>query len=123
MSNTRAALASTQAVLPVSISGAAAYARADAIPFVVMTGSVTGRRFTLRSEMFPACDVPGPTGEPRQTVTMKCTESGVSFPVAAGPASVDQCLDEGGGLERRQAVGTLAQADQLDRHTEFALHS
>src|SRR5664279_5531926 len=106
MSNTRAALASTQAVLPVSISGAAAYVRAYCID--VMTGSVTGRRFTLRSEMFPACDVPGPTGEPRQTVTMKCTESGVSFPVAAGPASVDQSLDEGGGLDRRQVVGALA---------------
>src|SRR5664279_2223965 len=122
MSNTSAALASTQAVLPVSISGAAAYVRAY-VTLGVMTGSVTGRRFTLRSEMFPACDVPGPTGEPRQTVTITCTESGVSFPVAAGPASVDQCLDEGGGLERRQVVGALAQADQLDRHTEFALHS
>src|SRR6185312_2973893 len=41
----------------------------------------------------------------------------------AGEQLVEQGVHERVGVERRQVVDPLAQADQLDRHTELTLHS
>src|SRR5271167_4779376 len=35
--------------------------------------------------------------------------------------SAEKGVDESGGFERREVVGSLSQSDQLDRHTELLL--
>src|SRR3954452_6664571 len=42
--------------------------------------------------------------------------------VTALPPSLQQGVHEGRGLERRQVVGAFAEAHELDRHPELALH-
>src|SRR6476661_7078843 len=37
--------------------------------------------------------------------------------------SLEEGVDEGRGLERREVVGALAEAHELDRHPELALHA
>src|SRR3954453_18457936 len=44
-----------------------------------------------------------------------------SWPSPGAASSHDDGVDEGLGVEGREVVGTLAQADELDRHTELAL--
>ena len=45
-----------------------------------------------------------------------------NFPQSRVGSGVEERVDERLGLERRQVVGALAQADQLDRDAELTLH-
>src|SRR3954471_6538840 len=47
--------------------------------------------------------------------------SRTAYVVSAVGASHDDGVDEGLGVEGREVVGTLTEADELDRHTELAL--
>ena len=48
---------------------------------------------------------------------------GVTSRVFRPRTLTEQCVDERRGLERRKIVGTLAQPDEFDGHTQVLLHA
>src|SRR5699024_6838923 len=85
------------------------------------------------SLMFPQCDKPGLTqqirgwdpaksvGHSSVTRAELSQSSRAQSVVVSRTQSVEECIDEAFGGERREVVGAFAQSDELDRHPELTL--
>src|SRR5215472_3662554 len=68
------------------------------------------------------CELPGGGSPDRLSSPHHWRHTGPAGPGSAHRSAADDGVDERVRLERRQVVGTLAEADQLHRHAELALH-
>src|SRR6478609_7452477 len=146
MNSTRAAAARTHAVLPLSVNGVSAATKVIALMARTMGAANFGRSHRLlrackqrrggvsgwfRARGTSACWKDG-FGPPAREVAGWGHAEGCCGPEGAGKAawpratsaagSRDDRVDERLGVEGREVVGPLAQAHELDRHPELALH-
>src|SRR6476469_4638653 len=134
MNRTSAAAARTHAVFPLSVNGASAVTKVSALMARTMDGPNFGRpRRLLQPCQQPVGVVsgwfPAPWASrswtPRASTGRHdhvCRPAHVLVVVGRERASShDDGVDEGLGVEGGEVVGALAEADELDRHTELAL--